>query len=154
MAYCPNCGSRVDNSTNFCPNCGAQLTPGGDSFSGMRSESADYSSASQTSDVPSGGLKVLCFFFPIVGLILFCVNQSTKPGFRKGLRKNGADRFLCRCRIGNYQSYHCTCLDPFAALNRARHFRVLIRESEIRGFPAPPVYGTVRFAFFASRLNG
>lgn len=100
MAYCPNCGSRVDDSTNFCPNCGAQLTPGGDSFSGMRSESADYSSASQTSDVPSGGLKVLCFFFPIVGLILFCVNQSTKPVSAKAYGKMALIGFCVGVGLG------------------------------------------------------
>lgn len=100
MAYCPNCGAHVDDSTNFCPSCGAKLSDNGDSFSGMRSESTNYSSAPQSSDVPSTGLKVLCFFFPIIGLILFCVNHDTKPVSAKAYGKMALIGFCVGIGLG------------------------------------------------------
>lgn len=57
MAFCKNCGQPIDDKAYICPHCGTKVV----------------------SDVPSVGLKVLCFFFPIIGLILYIVKNKEQP---------------------------------------------------------------------------
>ena len=56
--YCRNCGMPVPDNAVICPNCGASSAP-----------SAPVVDKNQ----PSLGIAVLCFFFPLVGLILYLV---------------------------------------------------------------------------------
>ncbi len=63
--YCRNCGMPVPDNAVICPNCGASSAP-----------SAPVVDKNQ----PSLGIAVLCFFFPLVGLILYLVWKDTEPG--------------------------------------------------------------------------
>ncbi len=62
---CPNCGNYCDPRAVICVKCGIQFT---DNFNKPRVD-----------DNPSPILKVLCFFIPILGLILFILNNNEKP---------------------------------------------------------------------------
>jgi uncharacterized protein (DUF983 family) len=59
--YCSHCGEKILKEAVICPHCGCAT--------GNTNET----------DEPSGGLNCLSFLFPIVGLILYCVFQSSTP---------------------------------------------------------------------------
>lgn len=66
--FCKNCGKEIDDKAAICPNCGVPteqntVTPAG----------------TNPSDAPSTGFAVLCFFFPIIGLILWLVWKNEYP---------------------------------------------------------------------------
>ena len=67
--FCKNCGKEIDDRAAICPNCGVPtettaVTPG-----------ATHNAA----DAPSAGFAVLCFFIPILGLILYLVWKDEYP---------------------------------------------------------------------------
>lgn len=63
--FCKNCGEQIDDKAVVCPKCGVAVN--------KYVQTVDYD------DAPSAGLAVLCFFFPIVGLILYLVWHTSKP---------------------------------------------------------------------------
>ena len=65
--FCKNCGAQIDDRAVICPKCGAAT----DNFR--------QASAPQADDAPSAGFAVLCFFFPVVGLILYLVWKDSMP---------------------------------------------------------------------------
>ena len=67
--YCNNCGKEIDDNAFVCPHCGVK-----------------QNSVSQF-DEPIGGLSVVCFLFPIVGLILYLIWKESKP-----LKASGAGK--------------------------------------------------------------
>lgn len=62
--YCPNCGEQIDDKAVVCPKCGVAIR-------GKAAVSPD--------DAPSTGFSVLCFFIPVVGLILYLLWHETSP---------------------------------------------------------------------------
>jgi len=66
--FCNNCGKEISDKTAVCPHCGA---------------STGKVSVGQL-DGPVGGLGVLCFLIPVVGLILYLVWKDEKPVKSKG----------------------------------------------------------------------
>ena len=56
------------NEAVVCTNCGCAVN-GANSMKG----------ASAGDDVPNGGLNVLSFFIPLVGLMLYCTMQGRTP---------------------------------------------------------------------------
>lgn len=70
---CPNCGNHCDPRAVICVKCGIQFT--------------DAFNKPKVDDNPSSILKVLCFFFPILGLILYLVNMNEKPVSAKAYGK-------------------------------------------------------------------
>lgn len=64
--YCKNCGQQLDDRAVVCPHCGVATGNGQ-----IKQTAPD--------DRPSGGFAVLCFFFPVVGLILYLVWHDTYP---------------------------------------------------------------------------
>ncbi len=75
MAYCQNCGQMIDDKAVICVHCGVAVP-------------------SKISDSPSTGLKVLCFFFPIIGLILYLVKKDQTPISAKAYGKWALIGFL------------------------------------------------------------
>lgn len=69
--FCKNCGSRLDDNAVVCPHCGCPT----DNFYRQQSRTP----APAENDAPSTGFSVLCFFFPLVGLILYLVWHDTMP---------------------------------------------------------------------------
>ena len=68
--YCPVCGNICDSKAAICVRCGT-----------------DLSRISTEPDVPSTGLKVLSFFIPLIGIILYAVYSSDKPQSAKAYGK-------------------------------------------------------------------
>lgn len=66
MKYCSHCGKEIMSEAVICPHCGCAT---GMSVPGISSEA----------DVPSPGLNILSFFFPLIGLILFIVYHGKTP---------------------------------------------------------------------------
>jgi len=69
--FCNNCGKEISDQAAVCIHCGAST--------------AKVSSGEL--DGPIGGLGVLCFLFPVVGLILYLVWKDGKPIKAKGAGK-------------------------------------------------------------------
>ena len=57
-SFCRECGTMISEKADICPNCGAA-----------------QHRVSVINDTPSAGLKVLSFFIPLAGLILFVVQS-------------------------------------------------------------------------------
>lgn len=72
MKYCKHCGKELMEQAVVCTNCGCVV----DGL-GMGTEA----------DVPSGGLNALAFFIPLVGLILYLVNNEKTPRKAKAIGK-------------------------------------------------------------------
>ena len=62
MKYCSHCGKELLDEAVVCPGCGCAVAK-----------------VSNVLDRPSTGLNVLSFFIPLVGLILFIVNNEKMP---------------------------------------------------------------------------
>lgn len=60
---CNNCGQPIEPNASICTNCG--------------------SAVQRLYDKAQTGLKVLCFFLPIVGLILYLVKKDETPNAAK-----------------------------------------------------------------------
>ena len=61
--FCKKCGAQIDDNAVVCPNCGT----------------ATDNRPAATQDGKSAGFAVLCFFFPVVGLILYLVWKDSLP---------------------------------------------------------------------------
>lgn len=79
--YCTHCGNKCDPLAVICVRCGMPFT----NIQG-KIPAAD--------DKPSGGLKFLCFFIPILGLILYLVNMNDKPVSAKAYGKTALAGFI------------------------------------------------------------
>ena len=62
MKYCSHCGAQLLDEAVFCPKCGCGASP-------------KYTEP----DIPSTGLNILACCFPIIGLILYLVNNNKAP---------------------------------------------------------------------------
>lgn len=72
--YCPNCGSNITGNTKFCTNCGYSLQESTD-----ETKLSDKDHTSNSEDRLNGGLKVLSFCLPIIGVILYFTNKNSNP---------------------------------------------------------------------------
>ena len=92
MKTCDICGATAEQDASTCPICGASLQSNNPSaHSAEPSRKADYSHNYDTSkpksypqkkyvnDDISVGLCIVCFLFPIVGLIYWIVKHREKP---------------------------------------------------------------------------
>lgn len=78
--YCRYCGKQIEEDARFCPYCGSAQQE-------ERQAPPPQQRYVDPNDAPSGGFAVLCFFFPVVGLILFLVWQDTMPQRAKSCGK-------------------------------------------------------------------
>ena len=86
MAFCSECGKELDQGEVFCPNCGKRVEqPYASQQNNQYSQPQNMNTSSQ--DIPSTGLNILSFFFPLVGLILYVVNVDSKPVMAKAIGK-------------------------------------------------------------------
>lgn len=92
--YCPSCGSKIEkNSTicyqcgvnpqkvnrkKFCPYCGKSVNE-----EQVICLNCKESIENINFDVASGGMLILCFFFPIIGLFIYIANSNTRKQYAK-----------------------------------------------------------------------
>lgn len=60
--FCVNCGKEIDDKAVICVNCGHSVPKG-----------------NTLKDASSFGLALLCFFIPILGLILYLIYEGNQP---------------------------------------------------------------------------
>lgn len=72
--FCNHCGNELMNEAVVCPKCGCAVN-----------NLKNINGYNKDEDIPSGGLNVLSFFIPLVGLILFCVMYSETPRKAKSI---------------------------------------------------------------------
>lgn len=82
--YCKNCGNQLAEEAIVCPSCGVAT----ENF--YKSKHV----VSQGEDKASFGMKLLCFFFPIVGLILYFTNKNEYPDKAKSYGTYGLIGFM------------------------------------------------------------
>lgn len=67
--YCRNCGKEIDDNAYICIHCGVKVQ--------------EEKSTKEINEAADNGSKVgwgfLCWFFPIVGLILYCIWKTERP---------------------------------------------------------------------------
>lgn len=63
LIKCEECGKEISDKASNCPNCGAKNK--------------------NNNEIASEGLKIICFLIPIMGIIIFAINISTKPRYAK-----------------------------------------------------------------------
>lgn len=66
MKFCSHCGKELLEESVVCPNCGCAVN-GANNINRV------------TGDIPNGGLNILSFFIPLVGLILYCTMHGKTP---------------------------------------------------------------------------
>lgn len=99
MKYCQKCGAEMEDAAEYCPKCGAS-----GNMSGAQAAAPD---------VPSTGLNVLSFFFPIVGLILFLVWKETTPLRATAAGKWALIGFIAGI-VGSFVVYGCSMASLYA----------------------------------------
>ncbi|HIU61528.1 MAG TPA: zinc ribbon domain-containing protein [Candidatus Coproplasma excrementigallinarum] len=85
--YCKNCGHQLDDNAIYCPACGVATDnfyknrPNGNTAGPNYGANGGYAPPPPVNPADTAGIgwSVLCFFFPVVGLILFLVWQDTLP---------------------------------------------------------------------------
>lgn len=93
--YCPRCGNLCDPLAAICVKCGMP-------FNNAPQQSFD--------DTPSTGLKILCFFIPLVALILYITNKDKKPVSAKAYGKMGIIGFAVSMGLSIVSSVLTTIL--------------------------------------------
>lgn len=83
--YCKNCGAKIPDDSKVCPECGTEQVV-----------SVRIEQPKSETDAPNTGFAVLCFFFPIIGLILWLVWKDQYPLKAKSCGK-GALIGVCVC---------------------------------------------------------
>ena len=84
MKFCRHCGKEIMDEAVICPNCGC-----GTEKAGIAPD-----------DAPSGGMAVLGFFFPLIGLIIYLVIKDNKPKKAKSAGKGALIGFIVSVVLG------------------------------------------------------
>ncbi len=90
--FCRKCGHEVNEGDKICYNCGADLDP--------REPQFNRSNNNVVEDQGSIGWAILGFFFPLIGLILFCVWNKDKPKSAKQAGIGALIGFICGIVFG------------------------------------------------------
>ncbi len=69
MKYCSKCGKEINEDAVFCEYCGYKLNE----------VKEDDENEIDPNDAPSTGLAILCFLYPIIGLILYLIWNESSP---------------------------------------------------------------------------
>ena len=90
MKYCSQCGNQLNDDTKFCPYCGSPcvpMQPNNDQVNQSNNNPQpvnQYNQYNQINNQVNQEQDVTClaclsFCFPIVGLVLYCVWNTTRP---------------------------------------------------------------------------
>ncbi len=78
VKYCPHCGNQCDPNAIMCVKCGSPFVQPTPTYN----------------DKPSTGLKILSFFIPIAGLILYLTGNKEHPNSSKSYGKMALIGFI------------------------------------------------------------
>lgn len=110
--FCKSCGQQMDDFALLCPKCGASTTDQTQAppppvyqqpvYQQPTYQQPNYQQpvyqqpypAAPVSDVPSGGMKLLSFCIPILGLILYLTWKDQKPVSAKAMGKAALIGFI------------------------------------------------------------
>lgn len=90
MKYCTYCGTCLKDDNCFCPNCGSKCNDNKNSNNSEYTipyERQANNFNHKEEDKSNGGLNLISFFLPLVGLILFLIWQDDYPLKAKGCGK-------------------------------------------------------------------
>lgn len=90
--FCSNCGTPQTNNEKFCPQCG---TPYGNISTNVANGAQNPYQINvvqtyATYDNPSCLVNILCFMFPLLGLILYIFKHDTSPKCAKSYLTSAA----------------------------------------------------------------
>lgn len=79
--YCAHCGQQIPFAQlNVCPNCGAPMQNSAPSGAIPPQYVPPYPMQPPVSYAEADAvLKIVCFFVPLVGIILYFIDRDTKP---------------------------------------------------------------------------
>lgn len=63
LINCKECGKQMSDTAVSCPHCGAKNK--------------------NNNEEATTGLKVICFLIPLIGIIIFAINITTRPKYAK-----------------------------------------------------------------------
>lgn len=91
MKYCRYCGSEMLDDAVLCVKCGCQV---------------ESVKVTEGTDAPNMGFAVLCFFIPLLGLILYLVWKDEMPLKAKSCGKGALIGFI----VGVFAWVIATCV--------------------------------------------
>lgn len=97
MKFCTHCGIEMLDEASYCPSCGAYNGP-----KQTNNTNNNYYNPHQSAneDRSKGGLNLLSFLFPFVGLILYIIWINQYPIKAKGCGKWALIGFITNIIIG------------------------------------------------------
>ena len=82
MKYCQKCGKEIGDTDLWCTYCGE------------RQAEAMPTDAQNANDFPNGGLNILAFLFPFIGLLMWGFMLTTTPKKSASIGKAALIGFL------------------------------------------------------------
>ena len=79
MAYCRNCGTQLSDGAKFCPKCGNKTDDGHGAVQPTYQPEIESISTTEDNEELDTGLKILSFFIPLVGFVIYFNNWAFKP---------------------------------------------------------------------------
>lgn len=77
--YCNNCGTKLNEGSNFCANCGKQINNNVQNTPVQNNIPNPVPNTYQVYDSGSFGWAILGFIIPLVGFILYFCWRANKP---------------------------------------------------------------------------
>jgi len=81
--HCERCGEKTYGDAYFCTKCEEEIK----NMPELPPEEPQPYNPPPGYDMPNAGWKLLSFFFPVIGLIMYFVLKSDKPLTAKALKK-------------------------------------------------------------------
>lgn len=83
--FCSHCGKPLEDGAQFCSNCSAPVEPFAASqpYAPPQPPYPPYGMPQPSMEPASLGLRVLCWFIPILGIVLYFIKKDEKPVYAK-----------------------------------------------------------------------
>lgn len=93
--FCSHCGKPLEDGAQFCSNCSAPVEPAAapqgyapqaenmPPYGAPQPPYPPYGMPQPSMEPASLGLRVLCWFIPILGIVLYFIKKDEKPVYAK-----------------------------------------------------------------------